>query len=277
MVPAPSGNWRKRDSDELFVEPVENNIDYDDNIESACASENDDDNQEYPINVIQASDFDNDLVWDVKLDVQDNNDNRSSRVISPRLLANIGNKKISVLLDSGSEVTCISESLYEELKNIQGISELPVSNIAVLLAIGKKRTTIKKQVQLKFMIGTLEFEYIFLVVSGLSSEILVGIDWLYHFSAIIDLKNKKISLKGKNIPDNLVLFNAYQKIENKKCSSISLVKGDKSSKSSQIVDSIKKVNCISNNSEGQDLISLINLKVDKLIHLSKNERDIVKK
>ena len=75
------------------------------------------------------------------------------------------------LLDTGSQITCISEDYYKKLLANIRLTELPASNIHVATAIGKKATTIRKQVFLDFNMNGDKFTYSFLVVPYLSTEI----------------------------------------------------------------------------------------------------------
>ena len=118
-----------------------------------------------------------DLCWDVGGEKY-NAGEMLARMTSPRIHAMIADKKVAVLLDSGSEITCVAEDFYLEIKKHIDLLELPVTNLTVYVAVGKKHTTIKRQVQIGLAIGEYEITHPFLVVPGLSTEILVGVDWL---------------------------------------------------------------------------------------------------
>lgn len=77
---------------------------------------------------------------------------------------NIMGKPMLILLDSGSQVTAISEDFYKQLTSQNKLSTLPVSNLYVTTAIGKKTTTIKYQAFLEIKIESRKSNYPFLVV-----------------------------------------------------------------------------------------------------------------
>ena len=62
----------------------------------------------------------------------------------PRLTLFMLNVPVLSLIDTGSQITCISEKNYEYLKLHGKMNEFPVSNMFLSTAIGKKTTTIKK-------------------------------------------------------------------------------------------------------------------------------------
>lgn len=161
------------------------------------------------VNAIQKSnmaEFVNDLCWDVETDERVVTEKLEMKVSSPRILAKISEIGVNVLVDSGSEVTALSEQFYEELKTRGKIIELPVSNLTVSVAVGKKVTTIRRQIQLTLDIGTLKLSSPFLVVPGLTTNVLVGIDWLTKFKGVIDTEKQCIKLEGDVLPNELVTF-----------------------------------------------------------------------
>lgn len=50
------------------------------------------------------------------------------------------------LIDTGSQITAISEEFYNYLSQHEPGNELPVSNVVLFTAIGRKSTIIRKQV-----------------------------------------------------------------------------------------------------------------------------------
>lgn len=75
-------------------------------------------------------------------------------------------------------------------------NELPVSNITLLTAIGKKSTTIKKQVACTICIDGKHFDINLLIVPRLSNMIIIGSDWLGDNRVIINYEVNKISIDG---------------------------------------------------------------------------------
>lgn len=84
----------------------------------------------------------------------------------------------NALVDSVSQVTCISEQLYRSSLAVASVQELPVSNLCVVTAIGSKAITVRRQVLLRLCIGGQTIEYIFFVVPHLVTSMILGHDWL---------------------------------------------------------------------------------------------------
>lgn len=153
------------------------------------------------------SDFLETLCWDVEPSNEENK-NHIMRAVSPKIIIDIDNKEYEMMIDSGSEITCISEDLYNEFKKDKNLIELPVSNIVVYGAVGRKTTTIRKQIQLKIKIGGQEINFPFLVVPGLSTKLIGGVDWQSQFKMIIDFEKNNIIFNGENLPKNKICFHA---------------------------------------------------------------------
>lgn len=89
----------------------------------------------------------NDLFQDVNNNIDNNNNQECHKFpLCPRVLACIQSVPIDALVDTGSQITAVSEIFCQYLKKYNKIVELPVSNVALLTAIGRKPTTIKKQI-----------------------------------------------------------------------------------------------------------------------------------
>ena len=68
------------------------------------------------IRALHRSEFVRELCWDVEGNEGSLKGEKDSRVISPRIQAVVYSRPVSMLLDSGSEITCISEMYYTGLK-----------------------------------------------------------------------------------------------------------------------------------------------------------------
>ena len=161
------------------------------------------------ISTLPNSEFVRDLCWDVEKGDPEQNDRdleNHSRLISPRLLIKIQDKVIPMLVDSGSDVTCLSERVYSELKDKGKLAELPVSSVNIFVATGRKSITIRKQVQVTILVDKQEITHAYLVVPGLKADVIVGTDWLKSNKVVIDFESEAISIHGKKLPNELVCF-----------------------------------------------------------------------
>ena len=111
------------------------------------------------------------------------------------------------LIDSGSQITAVSENFYHKLKRMNiNVLELPVSNIVVSTAIGKKNTAVKKQILLDFQVDNYINYHNFLVIPYLSTDVILGNDWNLKNGIIIDYNSRSISIRNRTLSQNLVLF-----------------------------------------------------------------------
>ena len=109
-------------------------------------------------------------------------------------------------MDTGSQVTEISEKFYERLKCKKIIQELPVSNVIVSTAIGNKNTTVKKQALLDFECDGYTNNHVCLIIPYLSSDIILAKDWNLRNGIEINYNNQSIHIKEKVISKKSVLF-----------------------------------------------------------------------
>lgn len=93
-----------------------------------------------------------------------------------------------ILIDSGSQVSCISSDLYTNIKatNINVLS-LPVGSVTIIGATGSKSKTVREQVYLFLQLSTVRYNVSFLVV-------ILGTDWLNRVGAKINFAEMSCSL-----------------------------------------------------------------------------------
>ena len=151
-------------------------------------------------------DFIEELDFDIINNEGQQNNDASKIPKSPHLLCKINNINILALIDSGSQVTAISEILYERLKEDKKLLELPIANVTVSTAIGKKMTNVKKQISVKIEICDCTLSATMLVIPFLSSNVVLGNDFLLRNGIVIDYWYKRIKIKNETIPASAVLF-----------------------------------------------------------------------
>nr|CAI5843083.1 unnamed protein product [Callosobruchus analis] len=111
---------------------------------------------------------------------------------SPIFSADILGKGVDILVDSGSQVSAISEEFLKPIRTDSKESQLPVlpvSNTILSLAIGAKRQKISQQVFLPITVGSKSFEVVCMVVAGLNKPIIFGCDWLVNQKIVMDFHN----------------------------------------------------------------------------------------
>ena len=103
-------------------------------------------------------------------------------------------KSVNALIDSGSELTCISECFYKNnVKLFENCPKLSVTGKTVRGAMDKKCKSIKMQLSFLIQVNDLiSKDLIFLVVPDLNEDCILGIDMLVELKAIINTHKKNI-------------------------------------------------------------------------------------
>lgn len=87
--------------------------------------------------------------------------------------------RVNAVVDTGATHTCIDVELYNKLKQEEDLlGELPTVNVKLLGAVGKKRIQVRKQVALNIRLGDESYNLVVLVVEGLFTDMIIGMDWL---------------------------------------------------------------------------------------------------
>ena len=111
----------------------------------------------------------------------------------PEIAITLENTRVNALIDTGSEITCISEGFYyANQKYFSTCPTLPISGKLIKGATGAKSTRLKFQVPLSTEIKGLKTNLIFIVVPILVKHCILGYDTHKAFSMLIDTRNEKI-------------------------------------------------------------------------------------
>lgn len=128
------------------------------------------------------------------------------RYTSPVCVVNVEDCiNILALIDTGSEVSCISETIFNQLiaKN-KNIVTLPVVGVTILGATNKRSKRINKQVLLSIEIGAIHTEVVCLVVPELICELILGVDWLCQNGVDINFKAGTMNVGGTDVLPELL-------------------------------------------------------------------------
>lgn len=118
----------------------------------------------------------------------------------PEIEISIGGLRTLALLDTGSQITCISKAFYEDnLNHFRTFPTLPVVGTVVKGATGLKNTRINRQIMCRTQIGNTVKDVIFLIIPKLVRDCIIGIDSLQDFGAIIDTHKEIVSIKEKSL------------------------------------------------------------------------------
>jgi hypothetical protein len=121
--------------------------------------------------------------------------NETSLGRSPHVEINITDTlKFNAIFYSGSDVSLISQEIYNKLisASIQ-VPVLPVENVVLVTAFGRKSKRIKQQVLIEFTMGGDSFEGVFMIASQLSNDAIIGCQFLQDYGICIDFNKGVIS------------------------------------------------------------------------------------
>lgn len=134
---------------------------------------------------------------------------------SPIINAKIADMNVGILIDSGSEITVISEIFYNVISKRVNIPILPVTNLAIKVAIGGKQQRIKAQVlvPVEIPMAKIRFDVKCFVAPGLNCDILFGFDWLTDYKANVDFDKATLLFSCEN-KEYIVYYNQNEDIGN---------------------------------------------------------------
>lgn len=79
------------------------------------------------------------------LESEDESESSKNNIAVPVIVSKIGNENVEILIDSGSEVTVVSEKFFEKVKLSLQVPVLPVTNVTISVAVGGKVQRVKYQ------------------------------------------------------------------------------------------------------------------------------------
>lgn len=111
----------------------------------------------------------------------------SDLLINPAMEATIWGVKEKLLVDSGSQKSCVNLKFYEEAR-LRGnvIEEIPVRNTFIVTAAGAKSKRICSQAIVPIEVGGQIMRQCCLVVPNLVYSVILGNDWLSETKCVID-------------------------------------------------------------------------------------------
>jgi predicted aspartyl protease len=103
------------------------------------------------------------------------------------------------IVDSGSEVNIISQQVFDQLRKDQkGIPVLPVENVKLVTAFGKRSRRINTQALIEFVLGEDEFENFFIISPQLTHDVIIGCQLLKEYGMNINFENGTIGYVRHN-------------------------------------------------------------------------------
>lgn len=101
---------------------------------------------------------------------------------SPLIRGSVLDMPTDILIDSGSEISAVSESFFHSKNDVKDIPILPVTNVAIKVAVGGKQYRVRRQVLLPIGISdaNIEIHVKCFVIPGLNRDVLLGIFYIFR-------------------------------------------------------------------------------------------------
>lgn len=113
----------------------------------------------------------------------------------PEITIYVKNIGITALIDSGSEITCISETLCLQLqRDLPHLPILPLKALQIQGAFSRKSRRIIRQVLLSATIENKAFDFCCLIVPDLLKPFIIGIDWLIENKCTLSLEKHQLQI-----------------------------------------------------------------------------------
>lgn len=114
----------------------------------------------------------------------------------PEVMMGIGDQQVSALIDSGSEISGISEQFFNSL-NRQGLKplpSLPVPQLTIIGATKGKSKRVNRQVYLTLKLQGQDFHAACLVIPQLTRDIILGVDFMQNHNVVVNFATGSLQI-----------------------------------------------------------------------------------
>lgn len=113
----------------------------------------------------------------------------------PEIPIRVCGQNIEALLDTGSEITCVSQPFWDTLISTHpDLPRLPSPTVMVTGAFNGKSQSVTEQTYLPVVIDHVVHEIPMLIVPCLHRKLIIGSDWLQCRNAVLDFKSKVLCI-----------------------------------------------------------------------------------
>lgn len=128
---------------------------------------------------------------------------------------------IKALIDTGSDITCVSEELWNDVKLQCGnLPVMPIKPVQIRTAVGTRSVEIRSMGLIPIQMGDARMDIGFLIVPGLVREMLIGLDWLTRNEVIISLKTRERGIWFKHDNEKQLVKFLESNLETQDCGEI---------------------------------------------------------
>lgn len=180
----------------------------------------------------------------------------------PTITIEIEGRRITALIDTGSEVNAISEQLYQEMcEPLKKCPTLPLTGVTVTGATKGKPVKVTKQVFAKINLKRVIEAATIIIVPKLTSDCIIGIDFLEKIRSKIDLEAQELIFKAPDGPEKTYSIKFDQEEEeqgkNDKQRTIKMIEETTSAISNQEIDDKLKQTDWENSEQEKEFKKLI--------------------
>ena len=118
----------------------------------------------------------------------------------PEIQCIIGNQRVNVLIDTGSQVTCVNAQFFNEYCRKFKWPTLPVKNCKVRVATGVTVPRVTEQVYIPIKVQDVQTDVTALIVPKLIHQCILGVDTLIDLNAIINFQKSEVKFQINNTP-----------------------------------------------------------------------------
>ena len=122
----------------------------------------------------------------------------------PSIFVKIQGVKTEALIDTGSEITCISENFFENNKNmLKNCKILPIVGTSLVGATGVKPIKLKHQLYADLNVNNETYSCVFIIVPKLNKNCILGIDVLKKLKGRINMEENYVILRNEDKEINI--------------------------------------------------------------------------
>ncbi|GLV61262.1 hypothetical protein CBL_21089 [Carabus blaptoides fortunei] len=114
---------------------------------------------------------------------------------SPVILLKIAGMEFPALVDSGSQVSCLSRDVWDQVEGRTDMPIFPVTGVRISGAFKAKPKRITHQALISFQAAGQVFHHEFLLVPELTYAIVLGTDWMRRVEAVVDLGHRCLTVE----------------------------------------------------------------------------------
>lgn len=107
----------------------------------------------------------------------------------------INGEVVRCLADSGSDMCAISQRCLDSIPDKETLVVMPVSGVQIVVATGKVKKAVRHEVLLPVKIEDVVIYHSFLVIPGLSVDMLLGVDFFNLYRGKLDFQEDSVVLE----------------------------------------------------------------------------------